>query len=274
MGVLEGKAVMVTGAGRGLGLAYAQHAAASGAAVVVNDVDVELAEEVAEGIRASDRRVVASGHSVTDDGQAAAIIELCVTEFGAIDGLVDNAALNHKALPWDDDPTRVRALVDVNVLEPLFCGMAAATAMRERGGVVVNVASGLVLGQPKAAAYSASKGAVASMTFSCAVDLAAHGIRVNAVCPLAWTRMIWDDPIERENGNPELSPDRIAPLVTFLLSDLAAGVTGQLVRFQGDRLHVVRQPGIKQPGLQRDHWEVEDFAAAFDGGLEGRRGRW
>src|SRR5215203_1825990 len=126
MGELDGKAVVITGAGRGLGQAYARHAAAAGAAVVVNDIDVELAEEVAGGIRETGGRAVASGHSVADAGQAAAIIELCVAEFGALDGLVSNAALNYKALPWDDDPEGARALVDVNVLGPLFCGMAAS----------------------------------------------------------------------------------------------------------------------------------------------------
>jgi NAD(P)-dependent dehydrogenase (short-subunit alcohol dehydrogenase family) len=181
-------------------------------------------------------------------------------------------------LPWDDDPERVRALVDVNVLGPLFCGMAASKVMRAQGhGVIVNMASGSLLGQHKAAVYSASKGAVASMTFSWAADLAEHGIRVNAVCPLAWTRMVWDDPLERDRSDPQRSPDRIAPLVTYLLSDLSAGVTGQLIRFRGDLLHIVRQPAIKVPGIEREKWEVADIAAAFESELEleGRtKGRW
>jgi NAD(P)-dependent dehydrogenase (short-subunit alcohol dehydrogenase family) len=258
MNFLDGRSVVVTGAGRGLGAAFARHAAAAGAAVVVNDVDGELAEEVARGIRESAGKAVASAHSVADAEQAAALIEQCVAEFGAIDGLVNNAGLNYKSVPWEDDPARIRALIEVNVLGSLYCGVAAAKAMR--GGSIVNIASGSLLGQRNAAAYSASKGAIASMTFSWAVDLASRGIRVNALCPIAWTRMVWDDP---KGTTAAQTPERIAPAVTYLLSELAAGVTGQLVRFHGDRLQIVRQPAVKEPLLTKESWGVEDIAEAF-----------
>jgi NAD(P)-dependent dehydrogenase (short-subunit alcohol dehydrogenase family) len=262
--------VAITGAGRGLGRAYALHAAAAGAAVVVNDVDGDLAELVTALIRADGGRAVASCQSVADADQAATVVERCVAEFGAIDGLVNNAAVSYHAPAWLADPGRMRALVEVNVLGPLYCGTAAARVMRDQGsGVIVNVGSGSMLGHPGATAYSASKGAVASMTFSWAVDLAPHGIRVNGVCPLAWTPMMEADPRAGRLCGPELTPDRIAPLVTYLLSDLAAGITGQLVRFIGDKLHIVRQPAVKAPVLVRDRWEVEDIAAAFEHELAG-----
>ncbi|HEV7979959.1 SDR family oxidoreductase [Amycolatopsis sp.] len=258
MNFLDDRAVVVTGAGRGLGAAFARHAAAAGAAVVVNDIDGELAEEVARGIRESAGNAVASAHSVADAEQADALIEQCVAEFGGIDGLVNNAGLNYKSVPWEDDPARIRALIEVNVLGSLYCGVAAAKAMRR--GSILNIASGSLLGQRNAAAYSASKGAIASMTFSWAVDLAPRGIRVNALCPIAWTRMVWDDP---KGTTADQTPERIAPAVTYLLSDLAAGVTGQLVRFHGDRLQIVRQPAVKEPLLTKESWGVEDIADAF-----------
>jgi NAD(P)-dependent dehydrogenase (short-subunit alcohol dehydrogenase family) len=268
MGILEGKAVVVTGAGRGLGQAFALHAAASGAAVVVNDVEGDLAGEVAGGIRDAGGRAVASGHSVADPDEARALVELCVAQFGMIDGLVNNAGLNYKAPPWQDDPAQIRALVEVNVLGPLYCGTAAAEVMHAQGsGVIVNIGSGSLIGQRNAAAYSASKGAVASMTYSWAVDLAEHGIRVNALAPMALTRMVWDDPQARQQYGSNPPPDRIAPIVTYLLSDLSAGITGQFIRLTGDKLHVVVQPAIKKPVLHRDQWEVEDIAKAFDGEL-------
>jgi NAD(P)-dependent dehydrogenase (short-subunit alcohol dehydrogenase family) len=268
MSVLDGKAVVITGAGRGLGRAYALHAASFGAAVVVNDVDGELAEEVARDIQDSGGSAVASEESVADPEQAAAVVQRCVTRFGAIDGLVNNAAVSYHALPWQDDPARMRALLEVNVLGSMYCGTAAARAMVDQGGgVIVNVASGSLLGQDRAAAYSASKAAVASMTASWAVDLAEHGIRVNAICPLAWTRMLRADSKARARCPADRTPDRIAPLVTYLLSDLSAGITGQLIRFIGDKLHIVRQPAVKQPVLVRDRWEVEDIAKALDGDL-------
>ncbi|WP_410655591.1 SDR family NAD(P)-dependent oxidoreductase [Amycolatopsis sp. lyj-112] len=266
MSLLSGKAVIITGSGRGLGRAFAHHAASQGAAVVVNDVDPDLAHEVADEIRSQGGRAVANGDSVADAGNAAGLIEQCVSEFGTLDGLVNNAALNYRAEPWDDDPARIRELVDVNVLGPLFCGTAAVKVMRDQGaGVIVNVGSGSMIGQRRAAAYSASKGAVASMTASWAADLAGHGIRVNAVAPVAWTRMAQNDPSVVQT--PEHSPDRVAPLVTYLLSDLSAGVNGQIIRFRGDILCVLRQTAIKEPVLERDSWTVEDIAEAIDGEL-------
>lgn len=268
MGVLDGKAVVVTGAGRGLGEAYALHAAECGAAVVVNDVDADVTGDVVERIRGAGGRAVASPGSVADPEQARDAVERCVAEFGAIDGLVNNAGLRHQALLCDEDPDRARRLLEVNVLGSINCGIAAAKRMVERGrGSIVNASSLALLGQSTAATYSASKGAIASLTFAWAMELAEHGIRVNAVCPVAWTRMAEAD--TKPTGSPRDTPARMAPLVSYLLSDLAGGVTGQLVRFLRDTLYVVRQPAVKQPVLRRDRWEVADIARAFDGELAG-----
>ncbi|MFF5990901.1 SDR family NAD(P)-dependent oxidoreductase [Prauserella flavalba] len=265
MGVLEGKAVVITGAGRGLGRAYAMHAAGHGAAVVVNDVDGEQAEKVAAGIVASGGLALSNGDSVTGYAGASAIVEACVERFGALDGLVNNAGLNYQVPPWADDPDRVRALVEVNVLGSLYCGMAAIPVMRRQGhGAIVNIVSGSMLGKSNGAAYSASKGAVAAATYSWATDLSAEGIRVNAVSPLAWTRMVEADAVERERLSRDHTPERVAPLVTYLLSDLSSGITGQVVRSTGDALHLVRQPAVKEPVLRRETWEVEDIARAFE----------
>ncbi|ONI79314.1 short-chain dehydrogenase [Actinosynnema sp. ALI-1.44] len=264
MGTLAGKAVVVTGAGRGLGEAYAVHAAAAGAAVVVNDVLGELAEAVAERIRAAGGRAVANGHSVADPVRAAELVEQCVDEFGKVDGLVNNAGIRHDAKPWDDSPERIREVIEVNVLGSMYCGTAAARAMHGQGsGAILNIASLALVGQGGAAAYSASKAAVASMTVSWAVDFARQGVRVNALCPLAYTPMAAADP--RATTGPRDSPDRIAPLVTYLLSDRSAHVTGQVIRFTGTQLHLYRQFSRKPPTPEREQWDVADFAAAFDG---------
>ncbi|MGK4592443.1 SDR family NAD(P)-dependent oxidoreductase [Amycolatopsis sp. w19] len=266
MTLLSGKAVVITGSGQGLGRAFAHDAAAQGAAVVVNDVEAGIANEVAREIRALGGRAVSHEGSVADAEQAAGLIDRCVAEFGRLDGLVNNAGVNYRAEPWAADPARMREVVEVNVLGPLFCGTAAAKVLHAQGGgVIVNVGSGSMIGQRRAAAYSASKGAVASMTASWAVDLAEHGIRVNAVAPVAWTRMARNDPSVVQT--PEHTPERVAPLVTYLLSDLSAGITGQILRFRGDILCVLRQTAIKDPVLDRDGWTVEDIAAALDGEL-------
>jgi NAD(P)-dependent dehydrogenase (short-subunit alcohol dehydrogenase family) len=266
MALLGGRAVVITGAGRGLGRAFARHAAESGAAVVVNDVDAEPARETVAAIEAAGGTAVPSIGSVADADYARALIALCRTRFGKLDGLVNNAAIGYHAPPWeDDDAERTRALVETNVLGPLHCGTAAAEVMVAQGnGVLVNVTSGSMIGQRGAAAYSASKGAVASMTYSWAADLARHGVRVNAVSPIAWTRLMAADPSGNREAHP---PERVAPLVTYLLSDLSAGVTGQVLRLADGHLHAVRQPAIIRPVLHQDVWTPEEIAAAVDGEL-------
>ncbi|MEU6641971.1 SDR family oxidoreductase [Saccharomonospora sp. NPDC046836] len=264
--LLDGKAVVVTGAGRGLGEAFAVHAAQAGAAVVVNDVDAELAEATAANIRAHGGRAVASGHNVADPEQARAIIDLCGAEFGGVDGLVNNAGVNYEALPWQEDPSRVRELVETNVLGVIYTGMAAAQAMVAggNGGSIVNISSGASLGQRKLGTYAASKGAVASLTYSWALDMEDVGIRVNAVCPLAHTRMVWKSERSLRNCPPDRTPARIAPVVLFLLGDGAQGITGQLIRCNGPQLHIVGQPYLKAPILEREVWDSDSVQRAFD----------
>lgn len=263
MGILEGKAVVVTGGGRGLGRAAALHAAACGAAVVVNDIDGQPAAEVVSLIESSGGRAVASVGSVADPAQADAAVRRCLTEFGRIDGLVNNAGVRYQARVWEDTPERMRELVEVNVLGSMYCGSAAARAMREQGsGSIVNMASLAMVGQATAATYSASKGAMSSMTVAWAVELAEHGVRVNGLFPLAHTRMALTD--TRSPAPADETPERIAPMVTYLLSDLSAAVSGQWIRFTANKVHIVRQTSAKEPVLRNDNWDVHDIAEAFD----------
>jgi len=269
MGLLDGKAVVITGAGRGLGEAYAMHAALAGASVVVNDNDGDLAERVAEHIRAYGARAVASTHTVADPSEAAKIVELCVDEFGRIDGLVNNAGLNYETLPWEDDPETIKEVVEVNVLGVIYVGIAAMRAMRSfGGGSIINISSGASFGQRKLATYSATKGAVASLSYSWALDLEAEGIRVNAVCPVAHTRMVWKSERSLRAIPADRTPGKVAPLVLFLLSDRAEGITGQVIRCNGRQLHIVGQPYFKQPILESDNWDTASVERAFTGVLQ------
>ncbi|HEU5471447.1 MAG TPA: SDR family oxidoreductase [Actinophytocola sp.] len=264
MTYLDGKAVVVTGAGRGLGEAFATHLAEAGAGILVNDVDAAAARRTAAAIRAAGHPAVASAHSVSDPEQAQAIVDLCVDTYGQIDGLVNNAGLNYEALSWEDDPGRARELIEVNVLGTLYTGLAAMRAMKNRGGgSIVNISSGASLGQRTLATYSASKGAVASLTYSWALDLEAVGIRVNAVCPLAHTRMVRSSERALRKCPPDRTPDRIAPLVVFLIGDRSVGITGQMIRCTGPQLHIIGQPYLKSPILERDNWDSETIERAF-----------
>jgi NAD(P)-dependent dehydrogenase (short-subunit alcohol dehydrogenase family) len=238
--MLAGKAVVVTGAGRGLGRAYAVHAAASGASVVVNDVDAETADAVAAEIGNSGGRAVASSHGVDRADDAWALIELCVEQFGAIDGLVNNAGLIDVGPAWEATPAAMRRLVEVNVLGVLYCGTAALQRMRTQGaGVVVNVTSGAHLGLPLRSVYGATKGAVASVTYGWAMEMAPHGVSVIGLSPRADTRM---------STSPDMaSPDGVAPIVVYLLTGQAHALRGQVVRFDGSRVSVLSQPRFAGP---------------------------
>lgn len=262
MGVLSGRSVVVTGAGRGLGRAYALHAAGAGAAVVVNDVDESAAESLAARIRESGGSAVSAAGSVADPSAAARAVDLCVAEFGRVDGLVNNAGIFHRAEPWEEDLDRIRSVVEVNVLGTVHCGLAAIARMRDQGGPgsVVNVTSGTHLGHPQTAVYGATKGAVASLTYGWALDLMPLGIRVNAVSPLAVTDM----KLPPYEGHA--APEDVAAVVTFLLSDRADGITGQVVRRARRGLGLMSHPGIQEMA-EADRWEVEEIAGAFRGPL-------
>jgi NAD(P)-dependent dehydrogenase (short-subunit alcohol dehydrogenase family) len=275
--LLEGRGIVVTGAGRGLGRAYAIDAALAGAAVVVNDVDAGPAEAVAAEIAEAGGRALASVHDISDPAGAEALVALCVDSFGRLDGFVNNAGLYHETPIWEEDPARVRRVVEVNVLGAYNCTIFAARAMAP-GSAIVNASSGGLFGFPTTAAYGTSKGGVLGLTYGAALDLDARGIRVNAISPKALTRLTEDalgrksDPLGGDEAPlaeiEELPPEGVAPLVTFLLSDLAAGITGQFLRFDGRKLAVVPMAGFDEhPTEVAPSWDPAALAAAFDGPL-------
>ncbi|MGH9026043.1 MAG: SDR family NAD(P)-dependent oxidoreductase [Acidimicrobiia bacterium] len=260
MGVLTGKRVVVTGSGRGLGAAYAEAAADEGALVVVNDIDADCAEQVADRIVERGGTAVPCGGSVADWSEARALVERCIAEFGSLDGLVNNAGVFYLRRPGEDDEAELRRTVETNVLGALYCGTHAIRAMTQQGhGCIVNVTSGAQCGMSLMATYGATKGAIASVTYGWAVDLAPLGIRVNAVSPAARTRMV--DELERHRPSAVNWPaETVAPLVTFLLSDRAAHITGQVIRLIGRELSLMAHPVPAPPFLERDRWTVDELA--------------
>ncbi|HEX3946149.1 MAG TPA: SDR family oxidoreductase [Acidimicrobiales bacterium] len=276
MVTLAGKAVVVTGAGRGLGRAYAMTAAAAGAAVVVNDLDREPAESVVAEITAAGGRAVVQIGDVSVAKEAVAMVDRCVDEYGAIDGLVNNAGFGmiDASAPQEEDEEHFRRVFEVNVFGTALCGQQALRHMLAEGrGSIVNIASGSMTGTQQLGSYSASKGAVASLTRSWALDLRDSGIRVNAVAPMAVTRNWNWDLIPNRSAVPpaeRLRPECNAGVVVYLLSDQAAAVHGQLVAIRGGQLSLVAHPAAVEPAPIKDMWTADDVAGAFDAQFAGR----
>ena len=254
-GVLDGKAVVITGSGRGIGAAYARHAARHGASVVVSDVVPGSAEAVAEEIVAAGGTAVAHPADVTSWDATESLVERCVAEFGAIDGLVNNAGILTMGRVEEMDEASLRRVVEINLLGTAFCGVHAARRMLAQGrGSIVNVTSGTHTGQPRYGAYGATKGAIASFTYAWAADLDGSGVRVNAISPMAAGGMeavgveYWARRGEPRPAGFDMPPaEANAPVVTFLLSDDAADVQGQVVRIDGRRLSLMAHPSVLAP---------------------------
>ncbi|MDW5593070.1 SDR family NAD(P)-dependent oxidoreductase [Conexibacter stalactiti] len=270
---LEGRRVVVTGAGTGLGSVYAEAIAAAGAAVVVNDIEPDRAAAVAERIVRSGGRAIAFAADVSDWEAAGSMIEACVSEFGGIDGLVNNAGILGRLCPVHEADAGARNVIDVNVVGTLYPGIHAARTMVEAGsaGSIVNVSSGSQCGQTMYGPYGASKGAVASLTYGWARDLEDHHVRVNALSPNAWSgqneemvRQLGYDAEPHIKSHPSKADN--AAVVVYLLSDASRKLSGQVVRVMTGQVTLLTHPYIVTPGVELDEFSVETVATAFDGG--------
>lgn len=272
MSILADKAIVITGAGAGIGAAYARHAATLGASVVVNDIDEPAARAVASQITARGGDALACPGDVSSWDFGQSLISACVDRFGRIDGLVNNAGILRHGRLSDIRRSDFEAMLRVNTIGAAGCIVAAVPYMVEGGrpASIVNVASGSQAGDIALGGYAASKAGVAALTFSWAMELRGSCVRMNAVSPLAETAMAASNKdflalqsSQREVAYTELpSPESNAPVVTYLLSDASAGINGQIVRIAGAELSFVTHPMIADPVL-RGEWTDEGVARAF-----------
>ena len=258
---LTGKVAIITGSGRGLGLAYATELARNGASVVVNDVDPAVAESAVAAITGAGGTAVAEVVAVGSSEAAQALVDRAVSEFGRLDVLVNNAGILRDSTLWKMTDEQFDAVVTTHLRGTFTCTRAAAVRMREQGegGRIICVGSptGQVgnFGQTN---YAAAKAGIVGMVRTWAMELARAQITVNAVVPVAATAMTETVPFLKpyvdalQAGEPlpafarqELgfgSPEDAAGLVAFLASDAASGITGQAVGIGGDRLALWSHP--------------------------------
>jgi NAD(P)-dependent dehydrogenase (short-subunit alcohol dehydrogenase family) len=268
MSILQGKAVVITGSGRGIGAACAKGVARQGAAVVVNDIDAPEANETVAAIIAEGGTAVACVADVSKWEEAGRLIGTCISAFGKIDGLVNNAGLYEAARLEDFDPANTQSMVNTNVLGPLYCAAHAVKPMlNQKAGSIVNVVSGAHMGVPQLGAYGATKGAVASMVYTWSLELAGSGVRVNGLSPFGATRMgipkdASPELVAKLHGNLQ-KPEANSPVVEFLLSDLANDVNGQLVRIDKGEIQLYTHPALLLPSVTRSGWTASMIAEVF-----------
>jgi NAD(P)-dependent dehydrogenase (short-subunit alcohol dehydrogenase family) len=274
----DGRSVIVTGAGRGVGRGYALLLASRGAQVVVADFGGELdgsgsspapAEEVVKEIEAAGGTAVACCESVAGEAGAASIVATALDAFGRLDAVINNAGISDPERFENLSIAQFRRMLDVHYLGTLYVLKAAWPHLRASGsGRVVNTTSEAVGGiQEKLTSYGAAKGGVLGLTFSLATEHKSHGIRVNGIAPRAATRLA--DPaltaealgISLEDATAIMAPfapEAVAPVGAFLAHESCELNGVVLVTGAGQ---VQRMAIMESPGAHLENLTIEDVAA-------------
>src|ERR1700727_2962735 len=239
---LDGKSIIVTGAGRGIGREIALLCAAEGAKVVVNDPGVAAdgsgasaspAEEVVEEIKKRGGTAVANFESVAEAIPASKIVKAAIDHFGKLDGVVNNAGILRDAIFHRMSIDAFESVIKVDLMGSFYVAHAAARLSREQesGSFVHFTSTSGLVGNFGQANYAAAKLGIVGLSKSIALDMQRFNVRSNAVAPFAWTRMIDSIPTntpeqqKRVEGLKKLVPEKIAPFVTALASDAGSHVT-------------------------------------------------
>jgi NAD(P)-dependent dehydrogenase (short-subunit alcohol dehydrogenase family) len=289
MGTLQDRVAIVTGAGRGIGREHALLLAREGAAVVVNDLgggndgrgnDAGPAQQVAEEINATGGRAVASTGNVADWTDAARLVEQAVTEFGRLDVVVNNAGILRDGFVAGLEEAQWDAVIAVH-LKGHFAVLRHAAAYwkaRSKSGAKVDAsvinttsASGTFMTNAGQAGYGAAKAGVAALTLVAAQELDRYGVRVNAIAPVARTRltlatpglgaMFAEQPPEGEFD--AFSPANIAPLVAYLAQD-ECPLTGKVFAVQGGAISLLDGWRPSRTIQTDGPWELRDLAARLE----------
>lgn len=268
MGILDGKAAVVTGSGRGIGRGHCLHLAEQGAAVVVNDIDLEEANKVVAEIAEQGGKASANSDDISTRDGARALIQQCVDEFGAIHAVVNNAGnvRDRSFLKMTDE--EFMSVVQVHQAGTFMCSQEGALRMKEQGtgGAIVNTVSAAHFGNFGQTNYAGSKGAIASMTYTWALELARYGIRVNAISPTGTTRMsdTYKGPDGKEVKLPFIDPTRNGAFVAFLCSDHADYVSGQIFGTGMERVVILEHPAYGNTMYHSGGWSVADLVENFE----------
>jgi NAD(P)-dependent dehydrogenase (short-subunit alcohol dehydrogenase family) len=277
MGRLEGRVMVVTGAGRGIGASIARMAAAEGAKVVVNDYGVNVdgtgtdkgpATEVVDEIRSKGGTAVVSYANVADYNEAEGIIRTALNEFGRLDVLVNVAGILRDRMVFNMTEEEWDAVVAVHMKGTFNTSKFASIYWRQaREGHyrLVNFTSGSGLnGAPGQPNYAAAKMGIVGFTYSCANALGRYGVTANAIAPGAATRMTATVPEDRRragrapDADPQRSPDNVAPAVLYLASTESDWLTGRVIGASGFQISLYSNPQVIGRATSDGPWELDD----------------
>ncbi|MCU1428808.1 MAG: hypothetical protein JWL83_2808 [Actinomycetia bacterium] len=284
MSRFDGKVAIVTGAGRGIGRAHALLLASEGAAVVVNDLggssggegaDATPAQQVADEITTKGGRAIANHDSVSSWAGAEALVRQAVDTFGGLDVLINNAGILRDKMSFNMDEAEWDAVVDVHLKGHFAPSRFAASYWRAKSketgapvnAKIVNTASESGLyGNAGQANYAAAKAGIASLTVVMARELERSGVRVNAIAPVARTRLteaVAGDFMNAKEGEfDRFAPENISAVVAWLASDLSEGVTGQVVKVTGGQVQLLRGWRPVTEASDDKPWTIDSINAA------------
>ena len=261
---LAGLPVVVTGSTRGLGRAFAEALAAAGARVVVNGTDPDRTAAVVEGITARGGTAVGCVASVAGTGAGATLVDTCVEAFGSLGLMVTNAGVTRDRSLTRMTDAEFDDVLAVHLRGTWDCSRAAVRAMRGTGGAVLHVTSGAGLfGTAGQTNYAAAKAGVVGLTRAMDLELHRHGVRVNALAPVARTDMtavFETGAVGHALAFPP--PETVAPVVVFLASPAATHLHGQVLSFDGSQLSVWTHPA-PAASWEQPAWDGAAFAAAL-----------
>ncbi|GAA1805090.1 SDR family NAD(P)-dependent oxidoreductase [Nesterenkonia flava] len=280
--LLQGKVAIVTGAGRGLGRCYALALAAAGAAVVVNDADEASAEEVASSITAEGGQALAVAARIGPLAVAQDLVHQAVSTFGRLDIMVTNAGILRDRVTWKMSEEDFDAVIETHLKGTWTCGRAAVEHMRSQGegGRLILIGSPAgQFGSFGQSNYAPAKAGIVALGRTWSMELARDGITVNVVVPTAMTAMTatipvykeWAEAYEQGVALPQAArqdhalggPEDVAPLIAWLASDDAQGVTGQAIGLGGDRLTLYSHPGELITADEPGGWSTAGIARAW-----------
>ena len=274
---LDGKVIVVTGAGRGIGREIALLCAAEGAKVVVTDPGVAAdgsgtnaapAEEVVQEITKRGGQAVANFETVAEAIPASKIVQMAMDKYGRLDGVVNNAGILRDAIFHRMSIDAFEQVIKVHLMGSFYVAHAAARIFKEQqsGSFVHFTSTSGLIGNFGQANYAAAKLGIVGLSKSIALDMQRFNVRSNCISPFAWSRLIGTIPTETEEEKArvariqQMGPEKIAPVVAYLLGDQSKDVTGQIFGVRMNEVFLMGQSRPLRSVHRADGWTVQTLA--------------